>query len=180
MVAFGFNFQEEKIYLFFVIPIRVKILAIISLIIVGLSIVHSIYLIFFPSDITEFTRSVGITNVPYSIGNLITTILSYISILIFYKKIFPYNNAISKVKRQIKENIQENIIKIDNTQKIVQNNKYYELAKRDNLSDEDIEFLSKIETDPKMCDEIDFELESEYCRICDAYKSCVKRSLEKG
>ena len=179
MVAFGFNFQDEKIYLFFLIPIRVKILAIISLIFVGFNIVFSIYSIFSPSDIVEFNRH-GITNIPISIGNLITTIISYISILIFYKKIFPYNNEIFKIKRQIEENIEESVTKIENIHKIGQNNKYYELIKKENLSDEDIELLNKIETNPKICDEIDFEADSEYCRVCNLYKNCVKRILEKN
>ena len=179
MVAFGFNFQDEKIYLFFIIPIRVKILAIISLIFVGFNIVFSMYSIFFPTDTMDImTFNKGITNIPINLGNLITTIVSYTSILIFYKKIFPYNDKIFKIKREIGENIQENIIKIGNNLKIGQNDKYYELITKENLSDGDIALLNEIETNPKMCDEIDFEYESEYCKICNIYKSCVKRRLE--
>ncbi len=180
MVAFGFNFQDEKIYLFFILPIRVKILAIISLIFVGFNIVASIYYIFAPPQDIGLYRS-GLFNVPYGVGNLITTIASYISILIFYKKIFPYNSRILKIKRQVEENIQEVAEKIGTTQKIIQNNKYYELLKkeRENLSELDLEILNKIEENPKICDEGDFEPESEYCRLCDLYKNCVKRSLER-
>ena len=177
MVAFGFNFQEERIYLFFVIPIKVKILAIISLIFVGFSIIFSIYSIFLPTDMMNIIESKGITNIPLGVGKLITTIISYSSILIFYKKIFPYNDKISKIKRQMEKNIEIGVAKIENIQKTGQNNKYYELIKKESLSDEDFELLSKIEKDPKICDEIDFEPESEYCRMCNLYKNCVKRKL---
>ena len=79
MIAFGFNMPEERIFIFFVIPVKVRTLAIISSAFIPIQIIASMI---YPSGIE------GILQLPLSIGSLISGLLSYISILIYYPKIF--------------------------------------------------------------------------------------------
>lgn len=174
MVAFGFNYPDQTIYLFFVIPIRIKILAIISLAIAGAQII--INSLFPVLDSFQY----GIIRLQPNIALFLTNILSYVSLLIFFKKIFgdeifrKISNSVRNRSsdREYKKNIET--IKSINLDEITQTN---DLEKN---QDKNIpkKINSLISKDLVMCPEEDFEQDSEYCLTCRNYKKCLDRNLK--
>jgi len=172
MIAFGFNMPDERIYLFFVIPIRVKTLAIVSAVFVPIQIVASIV---YPSGIE------GILRVPLSLGSLVSGILSYSALLIYFPKIFTKKEIrIDKIIVDIKKNIKNIENKMENEDIKNQNKKIVEIYKKiDNneiLSQNEKDLLSTVEADYNdLCEDEDFNEEDDYCLNCEKFEKCIKR-----
>lgn len=174
MVAFGFNYPDQTIYLFFVIPIRIKILAIISLAIVGVQIiVNSLFPVL---DSFQY----GIIKIQPNLALFLSNILSYVSILIFFKKIFgdgPFRKISNAVKkrsgdREYKKNIET--IKSINLGETIQSDD----LKKNRIGNNFENLNSVVSKDLVMCPEEDFEQNSEYCLTCRNYKKCLDRNLK--
>jgi hypothetical protein len=174
-IAFGFNFPDEVIYLFFLIPIKLKIMAIISLILIPV-------IIFFSLSSLD-TATPGLLNLPVIAGFLLTNILSYSCILIFYKKIFSKNKVTSFIERfqnEFKE--LENKVNLDNKK---DNNKKYQsilnnFEENQKLTNESGQILDSIDNkNIHLCNEVDFDKNDSYCLTCDKYGNCVKREINK-
>ncbi|HOJ64477.1 MAG TPA: rhomboid family intramembrane serine protease [Spirochaetota bacterium] len=173
MVAFGFNFPQERIYLFFVIPIRIKILAIISLILVGLHIILS----FFMPGIGEIEGSYfnyGFIVLPASISLFLSNSLSYLSLLIFFKKIFGFN-PFEKILgifipkyRNLKKNIALNMIMEKNRAYLENMDKYKKIEQ------------DKKEQNVVLCDPQDFEEEDAHCLTCENFTKCLERKKSES
>ncbi|HOV13734.1 MAG TPA: rhomboid family intramembrane serine protease [Spirochaetota bacterium] len=174
MVAFGFNMPDERIFIFFVIPIKVKTLAIISAAFIPIQIILSMI---YPSG------AEGFFNLPLSIGSLISGLLSYIAILIYFSKIFgkkeiKIDKVINNLQKTIK-NIENNVQSED---KRNENKKYLEIYRKkinneDVNSDEKI-LIENIETQyGDLCQDDNFDENDQYCIDCDKYKRCIKRKL---
>lgn len=177
MIAFGFNMPDEKIFLFFIIPIRVRTLAIISSVFVPIDIISSMI---YPSG-TE-----GFFGISLSIGSLISGLLSYVALLIYYPKVFGKKEV--KIDH-IVEKIQKNIKNIEQTQineeMKSKNSKYLEFYNKTQdggeINSEEKNSLSDIEENYNdICDELDFDENDDYCLSCDKYGKCIKRKIEKS
>jgi len=173
MVAFGFNYPDQTIYLFFVIPIRIKILAIISLAIVGVQIiVNSLFPVL---DSFQY----GIIKIQPNLALFLSNILSYVSILIFFKKIFgeglfrKISGAVKKRNddREYQKNIET--IKSINLGETIQNDDF-----KNRIGNNFENLNSVVSKDLVMCPEEDFEQNSEYCLTCRNYKKCLDRNLK--
>jgi len=172
MIAFGFNFPEERIY-FFIIPVRVKILAIISMFFVPIQ----IFLMFLSNK-----HITGFLNFPLEFGIILTGILSYLSLIIYYKKIF-YSKNIDKLVNNLKNSAKDIENKIITESKIDKNKKYSDILESYNtkksLNNEENIVLESLDSKEKsLCDEIDFIGNDRYCLSCDKYGNCVKRKIE--
>lgn len=173
MVAFGFNFPQERIYLFFFIPIRIKILAIISLILVGLHILAS-FIIPGIGEIEGSYFSYGFINLSPNISLFFSNSLSYISLLIFFKQIFGFS-LFEKILgifipkyRTLKKDIALTIIKEKNKTYLENINKYKEM-----------ELLTKNgKENLNLCDPADFDEEDAYCLTCENFTKCIARKKE--
>lgn len=169
MVAFGFNFSQERIYLFFIIPIRIKILAIISLVFIGLNLIGSLF--YTPLlQPTDLYFNFGIIILPINISLFLSNFFSYLPFLIFFKKIFGFN-LIEKILgifipkyRNLKREIALNIIKEKNIEYL---NNLYKIKEK--------ESLEKNDTDYHLCDSIDFEEEDPHCLTCENFTRCLER-----
>ena len=126
----------------------------------------------------------GILQLPLSIGSLISGLLSYISILIYYPKIFEKKEI--KVENFI-NNLQKNIKNIEKkleSEEIKNENKnfveiYKKIDNNEVLSDEEKKLLETIDTDSgALCDTGDFDEDDTYCLNCDKFKKCIKRKRD--
>jgi membrane associated rhomboid family serine protease len=177
MVAFGFNFPHEIIYIFFIIPIRVKILAIISLVLIGLHFFIQVGFIFEFKNIDPN----AIIQIPRSVGILINTIFSYISLLIFFKFIFGQVHIIWSSKR-IKTKKQIERIKKGEKEQALDNRKYLDLFNKTkngiSLSIQEKEILEPLNVEGvSLCDKYDFNADDDHCLKCDIYGNCIKRVI---
>ncbi|MBR6199043.1 MAG: rhomboid family intramembrane serine protease [Spirochaetales bacterium] len=111
VIAFGFNFAEDRMYLFFIIPIKMKIFAIIALVMLGISVFNSLFYPLciqfiqsfgsvIPSEyqtlveeyyhLQAFYRT-GLITVSPMISPFLVKVCSYIGLIIFAPKIFNFD-----------------------------------------------------------------------------------------
>jgi len=174
MVAFGFNYPDQTIYLFFAIPIRIKVLAIISLAIAGVQIiVNSLF------PILDNFQS-GIIKIHPNLALFLSNILSYVSILIYFKKIFgeeTFRKIFNSVKTHKSDIEYQRNIKSIKSMNLDETKQSDDLEK--NLIGNNCDNLnSAYSKDLIMCPEEDFEQNSEYCLTCRNYKKCLDRNLK--
>lgn len=179
MVAFGFNFPDLSIRLFFIIPIKVKVLAIISLVLIGLQVIGSF--LYAPSYLNIVSYSNAIIKIPLKVSFFIFTLSSYSGIIFFYKKIFGEGHFtkifnISKKNIQIIETkIKEQNINYNNSEYA---NIYKNLEKNKTISQSDKDLINKISNDTNdLCSDKDFEMDDNYCLTCDKFSKCIKRNI---
>jgi len=174
MVAFGFNYPQERIFLFGIIPIRVKTLAIISMAIAPIGIIVTLFY-----TVNKSIDAGGLIPLNLWQSVIITGIFSYIAILIYFKKIFGKPKIIEVVNNKIKNAKEE----IDKEIKEKENKKYLDIYNKikegQKLTKEEEELFSVIKSnDAHLCDIIDFDEKDTYCIICDKYGHCIKRKVE--
>ena len=113
VIAFGFNFAEDKMYLFFFIPIKMKIFAIIALVFLGFSMFNTLlyplciqflqsYSSLMPPEyqtlvdeyyhMQAFYRT-GLIPVSPMISPFIVKVCSYLGLIIFAPKIFNFEKV---------------------------------------------------------------------------------------
>lgn len=152
LIAFGFSYPNEEIRLFFVLPIKVKILAIISLVFILVSII----IILFLSSNYMIPVISGIT-LPTTFLNLLLLIAEYSPLILFYNRIFDFN-IITFIKKRI-------------WQSKINNSKGYKLypaiIKTFNID--------KTTEEKQLCDPEDFEKDDKYCISCENYNKCLER-----
>lgn len=169
MVAFGFNFYHSQIHLFFIIPVRVKILAIIGLILAVFHIIFTFttgyYNIFYP----------GIITLPPAFAILLTNIFSYISLFIYWDKIFGKVYLANKFKSSLKNAKYQtkNHIDVSKNKKI--NTLYKNYLETKKIDDE----LSKFKktNNITLCESYDFHENDKDCLECDKYGYCIYRKI---
>ncbi len=113
VIAFGFNFADDKMYLFFVIPIKMKIFAIIALVFLGFSVLNTLlyplciqfiqsYGSMLPSEyqtlvdeyyhLQVYYRS-GLIPVSPMISPFIVKVCSYLGLIVFAPRIFNFEKT---------------------------------------------------------------------------------------
>ena len=168
MVAFGFNFPDNRIYVFF-FPVRLKVLAIVFLCAIPV-------LIFIDAIQPGFSN--GLIYIPRPVAALITGSLSYVALLVFFNRIFT-GNKLAHVVNKLKETKHEIELKKSIETISEKNRAYKELLNKKDLSDNDKKVLSGITDDGKvLCEPEDFDESAQYCLGCDKYKNCVKRKID--
>lgn len=113
VIAFGFNFAEDRIYLFFFIPIKMKLFAIIALAMLGISMLNTLlyplcirfiqsYASMLPPEYGTFVDEYyhlqmfyqpGLIPVSPIISPFIVKVCSYVSLIVFAPKIFNFNKT---------------------------------------------------------------------------------------
>lgn len=145
MTAFGFIYPDNKIYLFFIIPIKIKYLSIFSL---SIALIH--FLMIFMSGL------------PFIISLVYGTIYisGFMGLIVYFNRIFGFNfSKIGNPKRyKINSTINKKIIK--ENEKIL----------RSNVTPKIIE-----DSDLPLCDEIDFDINDSYCKNCERFSRCLSR-----
>ena len=113
VIAFGFNFADDRMYLFFIIPIKMKIFAIIALVFLGFSVLNTLlyplciqfiqsYGSMLPSEyqtlvdeyyhLQVYYRS-GLIPVSPMISPFIVKVCSYLGLIVFAPKIFNFTKT---------------------------------------------------------------------------------------
>lgn len=152
MIAYGFQHREEVIYLFFVIPIKIYVLSIISIVFAAVGIVGTLTAMGFPSNII-----------------LITIQLSgYLGIVIFARQIFRLASKSRKYKRFRKKMTKPDKETMEETQRILE-----EII--ETVKDESAPKKETVKRESQLCDPIDFDEEDSYCKNCDNFNRCLER-----
>jgi hypothetical protein len=171
MVAFGFNFPDNIIYVF-IIPVRVKILAIISLCFVPV-------LMYFDMS-NSLSFSGGMFYFPMEAAIIVTNLLSYSALLFYFNRIFSVNK-LSKMVTKMKDTKMENETKKMLSSISDKNKKYADILNRKKngtLNEDDKKILSELsDENVVMCDEVDFDEDENYCKECTKFGNCVKREI---
>ena len=150
------------------IPIRVKTLAIISAAFIPIQIILSMV---YPSGIEGFLK------LPLTIGVLLSGTLSYIAILIYFRKIFDKRgvkiesviNNLQKVTDKINAKTKSEDIKNSNNHYL---NIYKKIDGDITLEDNEKKLIEEISTDfSDLCESDDFNESDNYCLTCDKYKN---------
>ena len=187
MIAFGFNFPEEKLYLFFVLPIKIKVLAIIALVIMCINLLNSLFsplsLMFLESHLNMFppeyatlledyytttinTFNYGVIKISPMFGPFLVNLVSYLNLLLFFPHVFGLSNNKIALIRQFKEKQQELLKKL-HEQAIINQNKAFQAEQKPAPTQND---------ETVLCSEEDFDSEDEYCLKCTGYRKCLQRA----
>lgn len=152
MIAYGFLHREEVIYLFFVIPIKIKTLSIISIIFATIGILGTL----------------ATVKLPLNIILTIIQLSGYLGILIFSRQIFRLANTNRKYRIFKKRMTGPNKAAMKETQRILE-----EIIKTtENVSKPGKETVKR---ESLLCAPIDFDEEDSYCKNCDNFKRCLER-----
>ena len=173
LVAYGFQFPEERIYMLLFIPVKVKWIG-----------------IFLLSYI--FITGIGkVINYPH----IITVLLAfspYTGIIIYYKKIFGPGNfrrGIKKIRKKLdKRNpISEVKIRLTDKKNEIAYSQFMMLKEKIDanrrLNKEDKEFIESLKKKKgkgTMCIEEDFLDDPGFCKKCDLFHKCVLRFINKN
>lgn len=171
MIAYGFLHREEVIYLFFIIPIKIWILAAISIGFAAIGILGTLAKMTMPINII-------LTAIQLS---------GYLGILIFSKQIFF---LASTNRRIFRAHIREKIARRP-VDKALAAKRFVALKKRLEARESETaqeaqkaleEILQTFEKETKivkddgpLCDPIDFDESDSYCKDCEKFKRCLER-----
>ena len=172
MIAYGFLHHEEVIYLFFIIPIKIWILAAISIVFAAIGMLGTLAKMAMPI-------------------NIILTIIQlsgYLGILIFSKQIFFLARTNRKIFRAY---MREKIAHRRPVNKALAAKRLGALKKRLEARESETaqeaqealqEILQTFEKETKvvkddgpLCDPIDFDENDSYCKDCEKFKRCLER-----
>ena len=176
MTAFGFNFPHEEIRIYLILPIRVKILAIIFLGFAALSFLFAISLFFIPK---YFAFSAGMISLPYNLAYLLVIVCSYLPLAVFFKYIFGDGHfrrifGMIKEKQAEKQNFDAlESMKTENKKikELYENNKE-EFARKHTIKS------SHEQNTDHLCSEADFNEDDQYCLSCEHFSQCMKRKAK--
>ncbi len=155
MIAYGFLHRDEVIYLFFIIPIKIYTLSIISIIFAVIGILGTLATAGFPL-------------------NIILTIIQlsgYMGVLIFSKQIFNLATVSKKYKAFRKKIISPDKATLEETEKIL-NEIINAVGTPENIEKKTI---VTDDTGP-LCEPDDFSPDDSYCKECPKFKRCLERS----
>lgn len=155
MLAYGFIHGNEMIYLFFILPVRVKILALISAI---LALVQVFMIFTFKNNVLVNTLIA------------LTYISGYTALFVFAKKIFNINKAKAFFKEKI------NAGKVDEINQML-SSMIREAREKGGLEKSSVS-TANISTEGVLCDPEDFVAEDDYCKSCASYSRCCERAKE--
>lgn len=152
MIAYGFLHREEVIYLFFVIPIRIQTLSIISIIFAAIGILGTL----------------ATQELPLNIILTIIQLSGYLGILIFSRQIFRLASTNRKYRIFKKRMTKPDKAALEETQRVLE-----EIIK----TTENLTKTKKkaVVQESQLCDPIDFDEEDSYCKNCDNFKRCLER-----
>lgn len=153
MTAYGFLHRDEVIYLFFIIPIKIRTLSIFSIIWAAIGILETFITIGLPL-------------------NIILTIIQlsgYLGILIFSRQIFRLAKTNRKYRIFKKRMIKPDKTALEETQKILE-----EIIETTKNAAEAEKKVTNHES--QLCDPIDFDKKDPYCINCDNFKRCSERA----
>lgn len=164
MMMFGLTFPKEQIYMFFVLRVRVIVLAI----------VYYLFFLFF---------RFGILSRPFLEILIILSIFAGSGLGIFVFKIagfviHKFKKTTGKIVNDIKD---KKAITKGQNEFLMFNRIRRKLEESRKLSFSEIDYLKKIENieaQGNICLEEDFEPETELCKTCEDYKVCIKRFLK--
>lgn len=152
MIAYGFLHREEVIYLFFVIPIKIKTLSIISIIFATIGILGTL----------------ATVKLPLNIILTIIQLSGYLGILIFSRQIFRLANTNRKYRIFKKRMTGSNKAAMEETQRILEEI----IETTENVSKPE---KKTVKRESLLCAPIDFDEEDSYCKNCDNFKRCLER-----
>jgi hypothetical protein len=175
LVAFGFNYPHHQIRLFFIIPVRVKILAIFFLVLALLQVISSLFML------VEFA---GQRTIQLNLPAFLVALAGYINILIFAPKIFDLHHLRRMMHhtenrlRTIKEETRMATVKMDNRKLSAMLEK---LETGEPLDETEREFALQEGCSPEqLCHQGDFVKDDDYCLTCDKYEECVRRVIKES
>lgn len=154
MIAYGFIHKDEVIYLFFILPIKVKLLSIISMVFASIQIL----LLFTASN-------------PFHVNLVFVSIYlsGYLGVFLYAQRIFDFprfNFKLAKFKRKqtpLSNSVQETNLEI-----------------LDAPSSDSSLVKTPASDHLPLCDPIDFEENDAYCQTCNRYPRCLQRKKENG
>lgn len=152
MIAYGFLHREEVIYLFFIIPIKIWMLAVVSIIFAAIGMLGTL-------------ATMGL---PLNIILTIIQLSGYLGILIFSGQIFRLANVSRKYHVFRKRMTGPNTVTLEETKKVLE-----EMIKAtENVEKEENKIT---DNNGPLCDPIDFDENDQYCKDCGKFKRCLER-----
>lgn len=152
MIAYGFLHREEVIYLFFIIPIKIWTLAVISIIFAAIGMLGTL-------------ATMGL---PLNVILTIIQLSGYLGILVFSGQIFRLANVSRKYHVFRKKHVSPDTITLEETRKVLE-----EMIKITEETREEEKRNS--EDNNPLCDPIDFDENDQYCKDCEKFKRCLER-----
>ena len=151
MIAYGFLHREEVIYLFFIIPIKIWILAAVSIGFAAIGMLGTLEKMEMPNIILTIIQLSG-----------------YLGIIIFSRQIFFLANTNRKYQVFRKKMVTPDAKTMNETQKVLE-----EMIK---TFEQETKIAPNTANDNgPLCDPIDFDESDSYCKDCGKFKRCMER-----